>query len=104
MNTSQKHPHYTDYQKHKPNIPMRPIISGIGSTLHKLACTLSRILTSLLSTMSPSHIKNSGELLNKLKNIDIKNKYMASLDIKSLYTNISIDPTKEKKNPNKSKN
>lgn len=35
--------------------------------------------------------KKSGDLLNKLKNTDIRNKNMASIKIKSLYTNLPID-------------
>ena len=75
---------------HKPLIPMRPIISGIGSAPHKIAREIAKILTPLLGTISPTHIKNSGDLLHKLTNIDIQNKRLASLDIKSLYTNIPV--------------
>ena len=41
--------------------------------------------------MSDAHIKNSRSLLNKLTDIDMNSKYLASLDIKSLYTNIPVD-------------
>ena len=41
--------------------------------------------------LNNAHLKNSGSLLNKLTDIDMHNKYLASLDIKSLYTNIPVD-------------
>ena len=40
--------------------------------------------------MSPSHIKNSGDLLNRMKDINIQNKTRNSLDITSLNSNIPI--------------
>ena len=75
---------------HKPDIPMRPIISGIGSATHRIARAIANMLTPLMGTISTSHIKNSGDLLNKIKNINIQNKTMNSLDIISLYTNVPI--------------
>ena len=44
----------------------------------------------LLGTISNLHIKNTSDLLNKINNINIENKYLASIDIKSLYTNIPV--------------
>ena len=75
---------------HKKDIPMRPITSGIGSAPHKIAKAIAAILTPLLGSFSTAHIKNSGELLEKLKNIDTSNKSIASLDIQSLYTNVPV--------------
>ena len=48
------------------------------------------MLSPLLGTISNSHIRNSGDLLNKINNLNMENKSLASLDIKSLYTNISV--------------
>ena len=53
---------------------------------HNIAKLPAKLLSPLLGT-----IKNSGSLLNKLNDIDMNNKYLASLDIKSLYTNIPVD-------------
>ena len=76
---------------HKANVPMRPITSGIGSAPHKIAKAVAKILTPLLGTISPSHITNSGDLLKKLKNTNITNMSLASLDVQSLYTNVPVD-------------
>ena len=76
---------------HKSNVPLRPIISGIDSAPHKIAKTLAKTLTPLLGTISSSHLKNSGDLINKIKDINVENKQLASLDVVSLYTNIPVD-------------
>ena len=67
---------------HKSNLPLRPIISGIGSVPHNITNLLAKILFSLLDTIHNTYIKNSGSLLNKLIDIDTSNKYY--LDTKSL--------------------
>ena len=40
--------------------------------------------------ISNLHIKNSGDLLNNINNLDMENKSLESLDIKSLFTNIPV--------------
>ena len=42
---------------HKPDMPMRPITSGIGSAPHKLAKILANPLSTSLGTISTTHIK-----------------------------------------------
>ena len=76
---------------HKPAIPMRPITSGIGSAPHKLAKRLARPLSSTLGTISGAHLRNSTDLINKLKSVDYHNKKMASFDVKSLFTNVPVE-------------
>ena len=76
---------------HKPDIPLRTIISGIGSAPHNIAKLLAKLLSPLLGTISNAYLKNSGSLLNKFTDIDMHNKYLASLNIKSLYNNIQVD-------------
>ena len=75
---------------HKPGIPMRPITSGIGSAPHRLAKCLAKPLTQLLGSISDSHLKNSGDLLNKLNDIDFKEKKLASFDVKALFTSVPV--------------
>ena len=75
---------------HKPNTPVRPIISGIGSAPHKIARKLAKTLSPLLGKISTSHLKNSGDLINRIRDLNMENKLMASLDVTSLYTNIPV--------------
>ena len=75
---------------HKPGNPMRPITSGVGSAPHQLAKKLAKPLSELLGKVSRSHLRNSGDLLDRLKDIDIAHKKLASFDVKSLFTNVPI--------------
>lgn len=76
---------------HKPGIPMRPITSGIGSAPHKLGKVLAKPLSKKLGSISNTHIRNSGDLLNRLGNIEFKDKIIVSFDVKALFTNVPTD-------------
>ena len=76
---------------HKENIPMRPITSGIGSAPHRLAKLLAKPLSANLGALSDDHLKNSGDLIERLRDIDFEAKCLASLDVKSLFTNVPVD-------------
>ncbi|XP_076036001.1 uncharacterized protein LOC143021963 [Oratosquilla oratoria] len=76
---------------HKPGIPMRPITSGIGSAPHRLAKCLAKPLSRCLGTLSNGHLKNSGELIGRLKNVDFAGKVMVSYDVTALFTHVSVE-------------
>lgn len=75
---------------HKEGVPMRPITSGIGSAPHRIAKILAKPLTKLLGSISNSHLKNSGDLLDRLKQLDFSHKKMASFDVTALFTNVPV--------------
>ncbi|XP_076043662.1 uncharacterized protein LOC143026776 [Oratosquilla oratoria] len=75
---------------HKPEIPLRPITSGIGSAPHKLAKILAKPLSSALGSISSTNLRNSADLINKLDNVDFSGKRLVSYDITSLFTNVSV--------------
>ena len=75
---------------HKVGVPLRPITSGLGSAPHRLAKSLAKSLTRLLGSISDSHLKNSGDLLNRLKELDFSGEKMASFDVKALFTNVPV--------------
>ena len=76
---------------HKAGVPMRPITSGIGSAPHRLAKILAKPLSKLLGSISESHLKNSGDLLNRLNQLNFSGKKMASFDVKALFTNVPVE-------------
>ena len=76
---------------HKPGVPLRPIISGIGSVVHQLAKVLARPLSRLLGKTSGAHLRNSNDLLERLGRIGFRNIVLASFDVKSLFTNVPCD-------------
>ena len=73
---------------HKPNIPMRIIISSIGSPSYNLAQYIQNILSTHLPKPK-SYIKDSKHLKDLLNKINIPNNFkLISLDVSSLFTNI----------------
>ena len=56
---------------HKEGIPLRPIVSAIGSPTHRLARELVRILSPLEETTA-SHVKNSTVFVNRIGQLTIQ--------------------------------
>ena len=76
---------------HKQNVPLRPIISSIGTFSYKIAKYLAKILSPLAQN---SHLlKNSNDFINRLNKLKLRNSYMVSFDVESLLTNVPLDYT-----------
>lgn len=76
---------------HKPNNPIRPIISSVGSATYKLSKWLVTILTPVVGTISTSHIKNNVDLIDKLNNVNVNFQFkMVSFDVTSLFTKVPV--------------
>ena len=78
---------------HKPNCPLRPILSMVGTSQHKIAKYLVSILQPVLDKYSRYTIKDSFsfvEMLNNIPSTSINNVHMCSFDIKSLFTNVPL--------------
>jgi len=76
---------------HKNNIPLRPIVSTIGSATYNLSKFLSNILANILGN-NEYHIKDSWDFHNFIKDKKIPNDHiLVSFDVVSLYTNIPIE-------------
>ena len=76
---------------HKPDVPMRPILSTRGTHNYDLSQYLSKILTPCID--NSFIVSDSFEFVKDILEIRDSNCVMASFDIKSLYTNIPIDET-----------
>ncbi|CAK9810876.1 hypothetical protein ANTPLA_LOCUS6713 [Anthophora plagiata] len=75
---------------HKPDVPLRPIVSAIGSPTYNLAKYLTKILKPLTGKTT-SHIQNSTHFIQKIQNIRLEpNDILVSFDVQSLFTNIPI--------------
>ncbi|XP_076052766.1 uncharacterized protein LOC143032183 [Oratosquilla oratoria] len=81
---------YGNVKTHKPNYPLRPIISQIPTPTYSLAKTLS----SLLSPYTPSTwlLKSPKEFIDLLHSKEPTG-LIASLDAESLFTNVPVDET-----------
>jgi hypothetical protein len=75
----------------KPDIPLRPIVSSIGSPCYAMAGFLQKIL-SPPAGKSESFAKNSANSLQLLKSVDFQSPdTLISFDVVSLFTNLSVD-------------
>jgi hypothetical protein len=78
---------------HKPNFPLRSIISAIGTHSYKLA----KFLVPLLRPFSTNTftINDTFTFVKELRELKINTNdvIMASFDVKSLFTNIPLDET-----------
>ena len=76
---------------HKPGCPLRIIVSSIGNPLYSLATYLHNMLFKTIPK-ADSYIKNSFQLVEKLKRLYITGEYkLISLDVTSLFTNVPIE-------------
>ena len=74
---------------HKPEVPIRPIVDGIGSPPHELARYLAKLLQPVTGRTG-SFVRNSIEFAQKVTTITIDpEEVLVSFDVKSLFTNVS---------------
>lgn len=77
---------------HKPNLPLRPIISSINTVNYNLAKFLVPYLTSISS--SQYTLDDTNSFTEYLKSLTLPSNFiMASFDIKSLFTNVPLSET-----------
>ena len=77
---------------HKPGMPLRPIISSIGSVNHETAKELSRILKPLVGKSS-HHVKKNMDFIQSIEDIQLKpEKCMMSFDVEALFTSEPVEP------------
>ena len=81
---------------HKPNYPVRPIVSCIGSTLYNTSSFLFDILSPIQNSNGHSVI-NSTDFKNNITDITIDDdETMLSFDVVSLFTSIPVDKACER--------
>lgn len=79
---------------HKINAPIRPLVNFMPSPAYKVAKKLDQIIRREIVLENNHSIKNSIELIDKIKTQSIKNNHkLASLDIVNLYTSVPIQET-----------
>jgi hypothetical protein len=84
-----KPPHMYGLPKvHKEGFPLRAIVSGLGSPCHPLARYLLKII-SPVSGKSNSHVTNSVEFIDQLKQITLEEgDELVSFDVVKLFTSV----------------
>ena len=82
---------YGTVKVHKPQKPLRPIVSSIGSATYKLSKYVSRILTPYARD-TPSFIMNTEHFRELLSEVTIESdEILVSFDVKSLFTSVPVD-------------
>ena len=77
---------------HKAGIPLRPIISSIGTVTYNTAKELARILKPLVG-LSNHHIQNTMDFVEEIKEVKLKKEEsMVSYDVTALFTSVPIPP------------
>ena len=79
-------------KKDVKDLPLRPVISNIGTSTYQLSKFLASILAPL--TKNDRNIESSKDFVNRLKELRIHDGYkMVSLDVVSLFTKVPLDYT-----------
>jgi len=78
---------------HKPNIPMRPILSTVASMNHSVAQALDKILKPLIN--SPKVCKDTFSFVQEIsqRTVSTQRETMVSFDVKSLFTMVPLEET-----------
>ena len=77
---------------HKPDTPLRPIVSSCGSVTYGLPKELAKILKSLEGKV-PHHINSTQDFVEQVKHITLApGECLSSYDVSALFTSVPIDP------------
>ena len=77
---------------HKPDTPLRPILSSCGSVTYGVAKELAKILKPLVGK-SPHHINSTKDFVEQVKHITLAPwECISSYDMSALFTSVPIDP------------
>ena len=77
---------------HKPDSPLRPIVSSCGSVTYGVARELATILNPLVGR-SPHHINNTQDFVEQVKHITlVPGECLSSYYVSALFTSVSVDP------------
>ena len=75
---------------HKNNVPLRPIVSSIGSIIYKTAKFLASILSPLIGK-TEHFVKNSTQFVKKIEELEVPPGIkMVSFDVTALFTSIPV--------------
>ena len=77
---------------HKPDTPLRPIVSSCGSVTYGVAKELAKILKPLVGK-SPHHITSTQDFVEQARQIKLEpGECLSSYDVSALFTSVPIDP------------
>ena len=81
---------YGTVKIHKPDRPLRPIVSAVGSATYQLSKYVSNILAHYVEK-SRSFLRDTKDFNQKLENVKIaEDEILVSFDVKSLFTSVPV--------------
>ena len=76
----------------KVGMPLRPIVSSIGTVTYETSKELVRIIKPLVGK-SPHHVQNTQDFLEQIKGTQLhSDQCMISYDVMALFTSVPIQP------------
>ena len=82
---------YSLVKLHKTGHPIRPIITSISSSTHKLAQFVLNFFNEHIKFSPRYGILNAAHLINNLESVDLPNDFtMLSFDVSNLYNNVPV--------------
>ena len=77
---------------HKPDTPLRPIVSSCRSVCYGVTKELTKILKPLVGK-SPHHINSTQDFVEQVKHITLApGECLSSYDVSGLFTSVPVDP------------
>ena len=77
---------------HKPDTPLRPIVSSCGPVTYGVGKELAKILKPLVGK-SPHHITSTQAIVEQARQIKLEpGECLSSYDVSALFTSVPIDP------------
>ena len=77
---------------HKPDTPLRPIVSSCGSVTYGVVKELAKILKPFVGK-SPHHITSTQDFVEQARHIKLEpGECLSSYDVSALFTSVPIDP------------
>ena len=77
---------------HKPDTPLRSIVSSCGSVTYGVTKELAKILKPLVGK-SPHHVNSTQDFVEQVKHITLApGECLSSYDVSSLFTSVPVDP------------
>ena len=76
---------------HKQDIPLLPILSMINSPQHGLAKFLNTMLEPVITHFARFVVKDSFEVVRRIRSVGAENKFVSSFDVKNLFSKVPLD-------------
>ena len=75
---------------HKPDTPLRPIVSSCGSVTYGVANKLTKILKPMVGKF-PHHINSTHDFVEQVKHINLApGECLSSYDVSALFTSVPV--------------